>query len=411
MTRAYIGAVEEGSVTSPRGFRAGIAHAGIKPSSVKPDIALIASTEPCNAAGVFTTNQICAAPVQVSRATLQDGANQIHGVVINSGNANACTGEEGLLAAYEMQEAAAVALGCTPTQVLLMSTGVIGVPLPVAKVQKGVASAAQILSERGGLGAAEAIMTTDTRAKYTAVTLNTPEGLCTIGGIAKGSGMIHPNMATMLAILTTDASIDAQLLQTVLQTAVNGSFNRISVDGDTSTNDSVFLLANGLSGLMIDDSLLLSFTVAVTDVCRQLAQMIVRDGEGATKFVEITVSGTETEQQAHQIANAIATSPLVKTAVAGGDANWGRILAAAGRAGIPFDQHQAALWISKPDLARLQLVAAGTPLPYAEADAAEIFQGTEIFVQLQVGQGQGQATVWTCDLTQKYVSINADYRT
>jgi glutamate N-acetyltransferase/amino-acid N-acetyltransferase len=254
-------------------------------------------------------------------------------------------------------------------------------------------------------------MTTDTRPKEAALRLNTPDGPLYVGGMAKGAGMIHPDMATMLALVTTDAWVEPGLLQEVLVSAVARSFNRISVDGDTSTNDTVLLLANGASGVKVSDAgSLEAFEAGVTQVCIDLAQQIVRDGEGASRFVTITVQGAGSDEDAHQIANTIATSPLVKTAIAGGDANCGRILAAAGRAGVPFAQDQVQLCIGQPGVAALQLVAGGEPTDYAEPQAAAIFAGDEIVITLQIGAGAGEATVWTCDLTRDYVSINADYR-
>jgi glutamate N-acetyltransferase/amino-acid N-acetyltransferase len=250
-------------------------------------------------------------------------------------------------------------------------------------------------------------MTTDLAPKHLAVKVELPGGTVTVGGMSKGTGMIHPNMATMLGVLTKDASLEAGVLDGVLKTAVNLSFNRITVDGDTSTNDTVILLANGASGVAVDGAGLEAFQGAVTAVCTELAKMIVRDGEGASKFVEIRVTGTATEAEAHQIANTIATSPLVKTAFAGGDPNWGRILAAAGRAGVTFDQHECALWIGDG----LQLLANGTPTDFSEAEATAVFAQSDITLHLSVGTGTGEATVWTCDLTHDYVTINADYRT
>jgi glutamate N-acetyltransferase/amino-acid N-acetyltransferase len=233
-----------------------------------------------------------------------------------------------------------------------------------------------------------------------------------MGGIAKGAGMIHPNMATMLAVITTDAQVAPELLQTMLDTAVNQSFNRISVDGDSSTNDTVLLLANGANSTAVtDEASRALFGAALNGVCARLAKMIVKDGEGATKFVEIQVRGTQTDVAAHTIANSIATSPLVKTALAGSDPNWGRILAAAGRAGVAFDQAKVSLWVGLNHAGELQLVAAGTPTNYLEADAARIFAQPELKVLLLVGEGQGTAVVWTCDLSHDYVTINADYRT
>jgi glutamate N-acetyltransferase/amino-acid N-acetyltransferase len=283
--------------------------------------------------------------------------------------------------------------------------------MPVDKVTAGINAAAKVLDADGGQAASHAIMTTDTHPKSVAVQVELSGGMVTIGGMAKGSGMIHPNMATMLGVITTDAAIDPIALQTYLRRAVDVSFNRISVDGDTSTNDTVFLLANGASGVAIDSADHDAFLNGLTTLCQQLAHMIVRDGEGATKFVEIAVSGTSTNATAHAIANTIATSPLVKTAFAGSDPNWGRILAAAGRAGVAFDQTVCDLQISNDSSAWLQLLAGGTPTDYAEADAAAIFAKSDIVIRLSVGAGSGSATVWTCDLTHDYVTINADYRT
>lgn len=408
----------QGSVTSPAGFTAVAVPAGLKKEN-QLDLALVYSEQDCACAAVFTTNQVVAAPVIVDRETLAANNTAVRAIVANAKNANACTGEPGLTNARETQRLTAVALGIQPDQVLLLSTGVIGVPLPMDKIRAGVETAVEILQRSGaeaqrdgGLEAARAIMTTDTRPKHLAMVVELPGGVVTIGGMAKGAGMIHPNMATMLAVITTDAQIAPEVLQTMLGTTVHHSFNRISVDGDTSTNDTVLLLANGVSGTAVADAHSHAlFAAALTFVCTELAKMIVQDGEGATKFVEIEVTGAATDADAHTIANTIATSPLVKTAFAGSDPNWGRILAAAGRAGVPFDQNQTGLWVSIPEKERLQLVAQGTPTDYQEADAAHVFAQPEFEIQLQVGMGMGTAVVWTCDLSHDYVSINADYRT
>lgn len=409
----------QGSVSSAAGFTAVAVPAGLKKEN-QPDLALVYSERDCACAAVFTQNQVVAAPVIVDRETLAQNKTAIRAIVANAKNANACTGEPGLANARETQRLTAVALGIRHDQTLLLSTGVIGVQVPMDKIRAGVETAVQILQHEGaeaqgggGIEAARAIMTTDTRPKHLAVAVELPGGeSVTIGGMAKGAGMIHPNMATMLAVITTDAQIAPDVLQTMLGTAVHHSFNRISVDGDTSTNDTVLLLANGASGTAVaDEQSRALFTEALTFVCTELAKMIVKDGEGATKFVEIQVTGASTDADAHTIANTIATSPLVKTAFAGSDPNWGRILAAAGRAGIPFEQNQASLWIGIPGAARLQLVAQGTPTDYQEADAAHVFAQPEFQIKLQVGMGLGTAVVWTCDLSHEYVSINADYRT
>jgi len=432
--------LEDGSVTSAKGFHAAATACGLKKNG-KPDLALVVSARDCAAAGVFTQNLVAAAPVILDKETLASNRDTLRAVVINAGNANACTGEEGLHNARTTQALVAEAVGCGVEQVLVMSTGVIGVPLNMEKVRSGVAAASQALSPAHGHASAQAIMTTDTRPKVVAVQFDTLYGPVTIGGMAKGAGMIHPNMATMLAVITTDAAISSLSLNGLLSKAVKHSFNRISVDGDTSTNDTVLLLANGASGveiseqstvsseqlavtsdqspvsspqslnLSVSQSLNLQFTAALHHVCLTLAQMIVRDGEGATKVAEIRVTGTANEDDAHWIAETIATSPLFKTALAGGDANWGRIVAAAGRAGIPFNPQQTSLTISGPGLVPLTIFANGMPTSYEERDAAAIFAQSDILIHLNVGPGPGTDTMWTCDFTAEYVAINADYRT
>lgn len=405
--------ITEGSVTSPAGFIAGAAACGVKNGNTNGlDMALLYSEEACHAAAVFTRNQVVAAPVIVDRRTLAANDDKLHAVIANSGNANACTGQQGLDNAEQMQVSAANALGCEAGQVLVLSTGVIGVQLPMDRIEAGITLAASDLSAYFGLQAAEAIMTTDTVPKYAAVRVDLPGGPVTIGGIAKGSGMIHPDMATLLGIHTTDAAIDSALLQELLRTAVDQSYNRISVDGDTSTNDTILLLANGASGVSITDAKSIAlFQEGLNVVTRALAQQVVRDGEGASKFVEINVSGAVDDHAAHKVANTIATSALVKTAFAGSDANWGRILAAAGRAGVPFDQAKTALWAGISEPRELQMLAGGAPTTYLEENAAAIFAEPEFKISFDLQQGRGEATVWTSDLTHAYVAINADYRT
>jgi len=416
--------LEDGGVTSAKGLAAAATACGLKKNG-KPDLALVVSERDCAAAAVFTQNLVAAAPVILDKETLARNRDSLRAVVINAGNANACTGEEGLRNARTTQALVAEAVGCGAEQVLVMSTGVIGVPLNMEKVRSGVAAASQALSPLHGYASAQAIMTTDTRSKEVAVQFDTLYGTVTIGGMAKGAGMIHPNMATMLAVITTDAAISSLSLRGLLSQAVKRSFNRISVDGDTSTNDTVLLLANGASGVKIGhyeevaeitgpepySHDLKQFMLALDYVCLTLAQMIVRDGEGATKVAEIRVTGTANEDDAHRIAETIATSPLFKTALAGGDANWGRIVAAAGRAGIPFDPQQTSLTITGPGLAPLTIFANGMPTGYEESDAAAIFAQSDILIHLNVGPGPGTDTMWTCDFTAEYVAINADYRT
>lgn len=410
MTIGHISTLDSGSVSSPSGFTAGAGTGGLKASG-KPDVALVVSDRPCTAAGVFTTNRVVAAPVLLDRETLAAGA-RIRAVVTNSGCANACTGADGMLAARAMQARTAETLGCAPNQVLVMSTGVIGVQLDVDKVHAGVTAARSTLSAEGGHAAAQAIMTTDTRPKSAAVQVQLSDGIVTVGGMAKGAGMIAPNMATMLSVLTTDAALDSALCADLLTAAVAVSFNRIVVDGDMSTNDTVLLLANGASGVAVRDAAdRAALLAALQTVATTLSQAIVRDGEGARKFITLVVTGAPADASAAQVAHTIATSPLVKTAFAGGDPNWGRILAAAGRAGVEFDPEQASLTIQSANHPALTLVVAGQPTAYAEPTAAAIFAADEITVTLSLGPGPGHATVWTCDLTHDYITINADYRT
>ena len=401
----------EGSITSPAGYTVAAVAGGLKQSGGL-DLAVLYSAADCTAGGVFTRNQVVAAPVILDRQVLAAGRDQIRGIVANAGNANACTGEAGLVAARQSQEEAAGLLGCRAEQLLVLSTGVIGVPLPMAKISAGLQAAAKQLDPSQGIRLAKAIMTTDTRPKHLAVKVTLPQGVVTIGGVAKGSGMIHPNMATMLGIVTTDAVVPAVLLQELLSASVERTFNRISVDGDTSTNDTVLLLANGASSVPLDDTgAMAQFAEALEFVCGELAKMIVRDGEGASKFVEIHVTGAMDARAAHAIAETVSTSPLVKTALAGGDPNWGRVLAAAGRAGVELDQARLSLDIANPGQQRLQLVKDGSPTTYPEAVATAIFARPEILIYLDLGQGPAEDTMWTTDLTHDYVTINADYRT
>jgi len=398
--------ITNGGVTSAAGFMAATTAANIKYTN-RDDLAIVSSERDCSAAAMFTQNQVAAAPVLVDKEVMATEP-KLRAVVINAGNANACTGQIGMENARQTQVTAATSLDCDPSQIFVMSTGVIGVQLPMDKMGAGIRAAVPHLSPANGNAAARAIMTTDTVPKETAVSIQINNKTVTIGGMAKGVGMIHPDMATMLSLLTTDAAIAPALLDGYLKTAVSHSFNRISIDGDTSTNDTVLLLANGASGVAIGDGNA-AFERALTAVCTTLAHKIVRDGEGATKFVEIAVTGAMDDKAAHTIANTIAISPLVKTAFAGSDANWGRIMMAAGRAGVPFDQHQTELWIGV-DGDGLCLVATGTPTDYAEADAAAIFAQPAFKIHLIIGTGDGVSVVWTSDLTHEYVSINADYR-
>jgi glutamate N-acetyltransferase / amino-acid N-acetyltransferase len=401
----------DGGVTTPLGFSAAAVACGIKQYG-RPDLVLVTSDYDCAAAGVFTQNQVAAAPVQLDRDTLAANSQAMRTVVVNAGNANAATGQPGLENARAMQRLVAGTIGCDPQQVLVMSTGVIGVQLPMDRVAQGIASVAPALSPANSRAAAEAIMTTDTRPKHLSVEVHLPGSRVRIGGMAKGAGMIHPNMATLLGLITTDAIIPSALAGEMLREAVENSFNAISIDGDTSTNDTVLLLANGASEIDVSSGEGKAiFATALSRLCRELALMIVRDGEGATRFVEIQVAGARSKDDARRIAATIATSPLVKTAFAGGDPNWGRILMAAGRSGVVLDQNRLCLGIGVEDPQELRIVAGGTPTGYAEEQAAAIFAQPSFKLRLDLGLGQSLATMWTCDLSHEYVTINADYRT
>ncbi|MBI3983055.1 MAG: bifunctional glutamate N-acetyltransferase/amino-acid acetyltransferase ArgJ [Gemmatimonadetes bacterium] len=407
----------EGSVTSPKGFLASGVHAGLKDDG-SADFALLVSQHPCTAAGVFTQNRVRAAPVVYDESVLNERPGRLRGVVMNARVANACTGEQGLAAAADMARAAEAALQLPARSMLVLSTGVIGVPLPMDKIAAGIAAAGPRMTADGGVSAARAIMTTDTRPKHCAVRVEAAAGAVTVGGIAKGAGMIHPNMATMLAILTTDAAVDVGTLREVLRRVADRTFNAITVDGDTSTNDTVLLLANGASGVTLarDHEAGRAFEEAVAHVARELALMIVRDGEGATRFVEITISGASTESLARDVGRAIARSSLVKTAVAGGDPNWGRILAAAGAGGFPIVPERLRLAVRRHGDGGgsgggwIVLAAGGAAASYDESAARAVFASPEIAIRLDLGMGGAEATVWTCDLSEQYIRINAHYR-
>lgn len=404
----------------PHGFSfAGIA-CGIKADG-KSDLALVFSEAPAVAAAVFTQNRYAAAPVQYDRILLEANAEAVHAIIINSGNANAVTGPAGLATARRMAEAVEHTFGLPPWRTLVMSTGVIGVQLPIERIEAAMPTLFGALQadETGFAAAARAIMTTDTRPKTASTQVQIGDVPVTIAGISKGSGMIHPHMATMLGVIVTDARLTPEAAQQAMTLAAEASFNRISVDGDTSTNDTATLLANGLAGgplIAPHTPEFDAFVRALNAVCIPLAQAIVRDGEGATKFVTVQVSGLADDAAAHQVANAISTSPLVKTAIYGGDANWGRILAAAGYSGARFQPDAAELWITGGPsadayLPRLHIVSRGIPLDYDEAAAAERFAQPELLIDLRLGDGPGQDVMWTCDLSHEYVAINGDYRT
>ena len=401
--------VPDGSVSAPRGFSAGAAHAGLKADGAL-DVALLVSAASCATAGVFTKNALRAAPVIYDADLLSERPGRIRAVAMNARVANACTGPEGLAAARAMAEAAEQAAGLPPRTALVLSTGVIGVPLPTAQIAEGLRQAAGRLGPEGGSDAARAIMTTDTRPKHCAVRFETPSGWITVGGIAKGSGMIHPDMATLLAVLTTDAAGEPATLQPLLRRVADHTFNAISVDGDTSTNDTALLLANGASGAdpARDGALWKVFEQAVEQVARSLALAIVADGEGASKLVEIQVVGAVSEAAAREVGRAIARSALVKTAIYGADPNWGRILAAAGAAGVALAVERLTLQAAG-DGDWLTLAERGATAHPDPARARAVFQQKTIRLRIDLGLGRAEAVVWTCDLTPDYVRINADY--
>ena len=393
------------------GFKVAGVAAGLKADGAL-DFTLIVSETPCTVAGVFTTNQVKAAPVLVDMEKVAANPTGMRAVAVNTKCANACTGQLGIENAHKMAQLAADKLGVPAETVLVMSTGVIGTQLPMDKIARGIDLAADALGN-DWFSAAQGIMTTDTRPKavHFAFPINGVE--VHLSGIAKGAGMIAPNMATMLSVIVTDAAISQPDLDAVLKRVNEGTFNSIAVDGDTSTNDTVLVLANGASGATVDNSAAIEqFEIMLGAACELLAREIVRDGEGATKFIQITVSGTQNKDDARKIANTVATSPLVKTAFYGADANWGRILAAAGRAGVTLDAGKLSLSIAPLKGGdAVQLIAHGEPTGYSEAAATAIMQGAEIRVDLDCGLTSGNAVkVWTCDLSHDYVSINGHYR-
>lgn len=396
-----------GGVTSATGFVAGVAQAGIKKSG-RYDLALLYSTVPAVGAGVFTQNVFRAAPVLVSQEHLT--SSDIRGIVVNSGCANACTGEQGSLDARQMAEMAGDALGCKGTEILVASTGVIGVNLPMGKVITGIRQAGDGLSAANGALAAQAIMTTDTVAKEVAIQFSLGEKKIRLGGMAKGSGMIHPNMATLLSFINTDVSITKSCLQTALKVAVDRSYNMITVDGDSSTNDSLFVLANGLAeNQLLDDVNSQEYQVfveALTFVCIELAKMIARDGEGATKLMEVQVLNAPNLEDARLGAKAIAGSSLVKAALFGEDANWGRIVCALGYSGASFSPQLVDVYLGD-----LLVAKDGGGLVFDEDKAVDILEKETILITVDLKQGSSQATAWGCDLTYDYVKINGDYRT
>ncbi|MCQ4725771.1 bifunctional ornithine acetyltransferase/N-acetylglutamate synthase [Anaerotignum faecicola] len=403
--------VIDGSVTAPKGFLAAGAAVGIK-KGVK-DLALIKSEVPAVCAACFTTNVVKAASVLRNIEILKCGG-KISGIAVNSGNANACTGELGKKSNEEMAKAYADAIGVTAESVLTASTGVIGAEFPIDTVREGVKKTAPTLgySRENSLLAAEAIMTTDTYSKEVAVQIEIGGKTVTIGGIAKGSGMIHPNMATMLAFITTDCNIEKEMLQKALSEDIEVTYNMVSVDGDTSTNDTVVVLANGLAGNEVidgDTEEYKAFKSALHYVNERLAKNLVRDGEGATKFIEVNVAGAKTCGDAKIIAKSVVCSSLVKAAMFGEDANWGRVLCAMGYSGVKFDPEKVDI-VFKSAKGDILLMDNGTPVNFDEGKAADILSEKEITVNIKISEGNECAAAWGCDLSYDYVKINGDYR-
>jgi len=392
------------SVTAPLGFRAAGVASGIKPDRL--DLALVVADGPCASAGVFTANLAQAAPVVVSRQHL--AGCRTRAIVANAGCANAATGAAGLADAREMAALSARAAGCAVEEVVVASTGVIGVRLPMEKVRAGIAAAFPRLSREGGPDAARAILTTDTKPKQTVVEFLGSGVTCRIGGMAKGAGMIAPNLATMLAFFTTDAAVEPRLLARALREAVGESLNRITVDGDTSTNDCAVVLASGASGapaIERDGADYGALRDALSEAARQLALMLVKDGEGVTRIAEVRVEGARTSADADRIARTVAESPLVKTALHGGDPNWGRVLAAVGRAGVPLDISRVSLWIGDVHVAE-----SGAAREYVEKTAAAAMQEEPVRLRIRLAEGEASGWIWTSDLSHGYVEINAHYR-
>jgi glutamate N-acetyltransferase/amino-acid N-acetyltransferase len=397
----------EGGVTAAQGFRSSALHCGIKAKAGALDLLILASEARAAVAGIFTTNLVQAAPVTVSKRHLTENGGYARAIVVNSGCANACTGPQGLADADRMTREVAAGLSCDPHHVLVASTGVIGVNLVMDKVVPGIRSAVASLARGQGSEAARAIMTTDPFPKEHAVAVQTERGSFIVGGTAKGSGMIEPNMATMLGFLTTDAQVPPALLRRALIESAGDTFNAITVDGECSTNDTLIAMASGASGVAIDEESYPSLLEALTTVSRELAIGIVRGGEGATKLITVTVHDARTADDARQVARTIANSPLVKTAVHGADPNWGRILSSAGRSGVRFDVDRATVRVGG-----VLLFEHGLPHDSAAPMAAEHLKTADVRIDVSLGSGGGaSATIWGCDLSAEYVRINGEYRT
>ena len=393
-------------VTFPKGFKAAGVKAGIKKSG-NLDVAVIYTEKEAAIAGTFTQNAVAAAPVFASKAVVKTGS--AHAIAANAGCANACTGEQGMKDAQEMQAVTAEALGCDPLDVIVASTGVIGVNLPMDKMKKGLRQAVAELDENGSEKAGNAIVTTDTYSKACSLSITLGGKEVRLGAIAKGSGMIQPNMATMLCFITTDAAIDSTLLQKALSEIVEVSFNMISIDGDMSTNDMCIVLANGAAGnakITAEGEDYETFKEALQSICQGLAKRIAADGEGATKFLTVNVKGTKSFADAKTIAMSVAKSPLVKTAFFGEDPNWGRVICAVGYAGVPMDPQKTIV-----KFGGIPVYANGVGAPFDEEELRSVMSAHDIIIDIDMGEGEEEATVWTCDFSYEYVKINGEYHT
>ena len=398
--------VEGGTVTTPQGFLAGATYAGLKTyAEDKLDLGLVLSEAPCVAAGVFTTSTIRSPSVTVTQEHLTAG--KVRGLVVNAGIANSCVGDQGYKDAKETAAIAARRLGVRPEEVLVCSTGLIGVELPVSLIRTGI-EGIEVHAD-GGHSVARAMMTTDTRPKEVAVTFEVGGRRAHLGGVAKGSGMLHPNMATMLSFVATDAAVEQEFLQATLREAADASFNMLTVDGDTSTNDTVLVLANGLAGnraIAAGSSDAATVKEALLQVCVALTREMARDGEGASRLIVVEVVGAQDTADARKAARTIASSSLVKSAVYGADPNWGRVLAALGRSGAAVDENRIDLFLNG-----VCIMEGGKPVPFHRDAVVALMRGSEVSFRLQLNLGDGQATAWGCDLTEQYVMINSAYTT
>lgn len=400
----------QGGITAPKGFLAAGIHCGLKKSQAKKDLALIYSEKPCASAGVFTSNKVKGAPIYVCKEHLKD--NKAQAVIINSGNANTCNGDDGLGKAKKMSECTAAALNINKEDVLVASTGVIGVPLNIEAIEEGIPSLVNVLSKNGGDDAASAIMTTDTFKKEMAIEIELSGKKVKLGTMSKGSGMIEPNMCTMLAFITTDVNISEALLKEALITSVNLSYNKVSVDGDTSTNDTLLIMANGLAENPIIDTKnddYYAFLEALNFLNIAQAKKVAQDGEGATKLLECQILGADSVEDATLLSKSVINSPLVKTAMFGCDANWGRILCALGYAGVDFDPTKVNVYFESLK-GSIIVCKDGASVNFDEDIALEILKEKEILIKVELSMGNCSATTWGCDLSYDYVKINGDYR-